>query len=142
MNNTPEKKVEWSRGKAVKSVVLFALHLIVLLGLIALVLVWQKGWEVFQATFVENRANYLYIIFCTVLLVWIMYLYFFFENRSLLSEGKTISLVFTVLDVSFLLAVIFGRYVSIYARPFALLALLCFMLVGRKDAVFINVVFW
>lgn len=141
MHNTPEKKVEWNRGIAARSVFLFAVYLLVLLGLIALALVWQNGLSEFENTLVDHRANYLYIAFCAVLLIWILYLYFFFENRALLCDAKKISLVFVMLYVCFCLSVIFGMYINVYARPIALLALLSFMLIGRKDAVFVNVIF-
>lgn len=140
MNKTSEKKTEWSKGAAAKSVFLFCLHLVILLFCELLALVWNKGGK-FASTFRVNRSNYMYIAFCTVLLVWIMYLYFFFENRELLKEGSTVTLVFTVLDISLLITQAFGKYVGIYARPVALAALLILFLVGRKDAVFVNIVF-
>ena len=140
MNKTPEKKVAWNRGTAVKSVFLFCVHLLLLLACELVVLVWDKSGE-FTSTFKVNRANYMYIGFCTVLLVWIMYLYFFFENRELLKEGKMITLIFVVLEISLLISAAFGEYVGIYARPVALAALLILFLVGRKDAVFVNIVF-
>lgn len=140
MNKTPEKKVVWDRGMATKSVCLFFLHLLVLLACELLILVWDKSGE-FTATFKTNRANYMYIGFCTILLVWIMYLYFFFENRELLKEGRSITLVFAVIEVCLLASAAIGKYVEIYARPVALAALLILFLVGRKDAVFVNIVY-
>lgn len=140
MNKTPEKKVVWDKGMAAKSVCLFCLHLLILLACELVVLVWAKKGE-FTATFKMNRANYMYIGFCTLLLVWIMYLYFFFENRELLKEGRMITLIFAVIEASLLISAAIGNYVGIYARPVALGALLVLFLVGRKDAVFVNIVF-
>lgn len=140
MNKTPENKVVWNRGMTAKSVSFFCLHLFLLLACELIVLVWDKAGE-FTSTFKVNRANYMYIGFCTMLLVWIMYLYFFFENRELLKEGRTITLIFAVLEVSLLISAAMGKYVGIYARPVALAALLILFLVDRKDAVFINIVF-
>lgn len=140
MNKTPKKKVVWNRGTVAKSLVLFAVHLLLLLGFVLLTLFWQKR-NTFTSTFKVNQANYMYIGFCTILLVCIMYMYFFFENREILTDGKTITLIFAVLDVSLLLSSALGNYVGIYARPFALAALLVLFLVGRKEAVFVNVVF-
>ena len=139
MNKTPEKKTKWNRGLAVKSVFSFILNLVVLLVLVSLLLVWQKQGE-FATTFKANRANYLYIAFCTILLVWVVYFYFFFENREILADGRKTGLVFCVVDVCLLLSFAFGKYVGMYARPVALCALLFLMLVGRKEAIFMNIV--
>ena len=135
MNKTPEKRTQWNRRLAVKSVFAFILHLIILLCLVTLVLVWQKDGK-FTDTFTLNRANYLYIAFCIILLVWVVYFYFFFENREILVDGRKIGLVFCVVDVCFLLSYVFGKYVGMYARPVALASLLFLMLIGRKEAIF------
>ena len=131
--------MQWNKGLAVKSVFVFILHLIILLALVTLILVWQKDGE-FTDTFTINRANYLYIAFCIILLVWVAYFYFFFENREILADGRKTSLVFCVVDVCFLLSYVFGKYVGMYARPVALAALLFLMLIGRKEAIFMNIV--
>ena len=55
-------------------------------------------------------------------------------------KGKNIALIFTVLDLSLIVSFLFGKYVHIYARPVALAALLVFVLVGRRDAIFMNMI--
>ena len=74
------------------------------------------------------------------LLVLITYFYYFFEDRRMLIGGKNIALIFTVLDLSLIVSFLFGKYVHIYARPVALAALLVFVLVGRRDAIFMNMI--
>lgn len=78
--------------------------------------------------------------FCIFLLVLITYFYYFFEDRRMLIGGKNIALIFTVLDLSLIVSFLFGKYVHIYARPVALAALLVFVLVGRRDAIFMNMI--
>ncbi|MFQ7077014.1 MAG: hypothetical protein ACLRSW_03275 [Christensenellaceae bacterium] len=67
-----------------------------------------------------------------------MYFYYFFEDERMLASGRNIALIFTVLDLSVVASFLFGEHVHIYARPVA--ALLVFVLVGRKDAIFMNMI--
>ncbi len=137
--NIREGELIWTRKEAVKSALLFTLHLFVVLLIVALLLLWDKFGN-FSETIKNNRANYLYMVFCIFLLVGIMYFYFFFEDRRMLTSGKNIALVFTVLDLCVVVSFLFGQYVHIYARPVALAALLVFVLVGRRDAIFMNMI--
>lgn len=137
--NIREGELVWTKKEAVKSVLLFTLNFLILVLIVGILLLWNSFGN-FSQTFRENRANYLYIMFCILLLVWILYFYFFFENRRMLTDGKNIALVFSVLDFSIVVSFLFGNYLHIYARPVALCALLMFILVGRREAVFVNMV--
>ena len=137
--NVREGELIWTKKEAVKSVLLYTLNLVILLLIAGLLLFWDN-LGAFGQTFRENRANFLYVMFCTLLLVWILYFYFFFEHRRMLTDGRNIALVFTVLDFSVLVSFLFGNYLHIYARPVALCALLMLVLVGRRDAIFVNMV--
>ncbi len=140
MNKKPEKNVVWTHNTWVKSIFAFIGQFILLCAVILLVLVRQKQGE-FSSTFWDYSANYLYIALCAFLLVCIMYAYFFFEDRAVLTEGKSIALVFIAIDVCILLSAGIGEFVGIYARPVALLALLVLMLLGRRTAIFVNIIF-
>lgn len=133
-----KEKVVWTKQKAAKSVVLFGVHF-VLLVLIAAVLLLGDKWNSLAVEMRERGADYLYMVFCLVLLVVIMYLYFFFEGRHMLDSGKNIGLLFMILDVYIIIGYLIGQ-TSVYARPVALVALLVFMLVGRREAIFMNIV--
>ena len=137
--NVREGELIWTKKEAVKSVLLYTLNLVILLLIAGLLLFWDN-LGAFGQTFRENRANFLYVMFCTLLLVWILYFYFFFEHRRMLTDGRNIALVFTVLDFSVLVSFLFGNYLHIYARPVALCALLMLVLLGRRDAIFVNMV--
>ena len=138
--NVREGELVWTKKEAVKSVLLFTLNFAAIVLIVGLRLLFSADEGTIAQTFRENRANYLYIIFCILLLVWIVYFYFFFENRRILTDGRSIALVFTVLDFSMVVSFLFGSYVHIYARPAALCALLMLILVGRREAIFMNIV--
>ncbi len=133
-----KEKVVWTKQKAAKSVVLFGVHF-VLLVLIAAVLLLGDKWNRLAVEMRERGADYLYMVFCLVLLTVITYLYFFFEGRHMLDSGRNIGLLFMILDVYIIIGYLIGK-TSVYARPVALVALLVFMLVGRREAIFMNIV--
>ena len=88
----------------------------------------------------ERGADYLYALFSVFLLTAIMYFYFFFENKEIISNGKSIALLFMILDLYFIMGWIIGEKVDIYARPIAFVALMTFVLVGRREAIFLKII--
>ncbi len=133
-----KEKVTWTKQKLAKSVVLFCLHF-VLLVIIASVLLLGDKLSSLALEMRERGADYLYMVFCLLLLTVITYLYFFFEGKHMLDSGKNIGLLFMILDVYIIIGYLIGK-TSVYARPVALVALLVFMLVGRREAIFMNIV--
>ncbi len=144
-----ERKVEWTKNAAAKSVVLFVVHFVVLVLVSMILLLWGK-FDKLAEEMNDNGADYLYMVFCLLMLTIVMYTYFFFESRGTLASGKSISLIFTVLDVYVVIAFLLGKQGSsvsagetvaygIFARPVALVALLILSLIGRKEAIFLNI---
>lgn len=130
---------DWSRKQLWVSILLFFVHFVILIGIMAGLLLW-KEWGHLAAHMKQFGASYLYALFCVLLLIVIMYLYFFFEERTILSTGKNIALMFTMLDLSFIASWLVGDYIDIFARPVALVALMICVLVGRRVAVFMNII--
>ena len=130
---------EWTKQHVMKSVMLFFVHFFVLTLIVGLLLLWDK-FDNFAEEMRQNGARYLYALFCLFLLTLIMYFYFLFENRDMITSGKNIALLFTILDLYVMLACLIGRKVDVYARPVALVALLIYVLVNRRSAIFMNIV--
>ena len=130
---------EWTTKHTVKSILYFFMHFIILVSIMAGLLLGAQ-----LNNFVEHMrefgANYLYSLFCVMLLVLITYMYFFFEDKRVLSTGKNIALIFVVLDISFILSWLVGEYIDIFARPVALVALMVCVLLNRRAAVFMNII--
>ncbi len=129
----------WTKRDMFKSIMFFFLHFVIIVLIMAGLLLGTKLTTIKQYMKVHG-ANYLYALFCVFLLVVIMYLYFLFENKTMLSSGRNIALLFTVLDVYFIMSWLIGKKFDIYARPVALVALMIFVLVGRREAIFMNVI--
>ena len=117
----------------------FVLHFFILVVVLAILLFTTGGVTMTEAI-AKNAANYVYMLFCIALLFVITYLYFVFENQSVLSSSRNIALVFAILDVSVAVNFLIGHHIHIYARPVALLAMLVFILIGRREAIFMNVI--
>ena len=129
----------WTRKNTLGSVVLFLVHFVIWVLIAAGFLLGDKLSYI--ADYMKERgADYLYALFSVLLLTAIMYFYFYFENKEILMQGKNIALIFTILDVYFIIAWLIGEKVDIYARPIALVALMVFVLVGRREAIFMNII--
>ena len=134
-----EREVEsLTKNELVKSAMLFVLHFVILVILVACMLFGDKLGTI-GVMLKENAANYLYMLFCLLLLLVITYFYFLTENSEVLKSGKTITLIFCVLDLYLMLAILISDRLHVYARPVAMVALLIYALVGRRDAIFVNV---
>lgn len=129
----------WTRSDLLKSAALFFVHFIVLALIAAGFLLGDKLTDI-GAYMSERGADYLYALFSVLMLTAIMYCYFYFENKEMLSSGKNIALIFTILDVYFIIGWLIGEKIGIYARPVALVALLAFVLIGRREAIFMNII--
>lgn len=127
---------EWTKQNFFKSLAFFFVHFLLLIIIIASLLL-TKNWGVHSR---DDAANYLYALFCILLLTVIMYLYFLFENKTMLATGKNITLLFIVLDLYFIMSFFIGNRFHVYARPVAFVALMIHVLVGRRDAIFMNII--
>lgn len=143
-----ERRDDWTKHDVAKSVVLFAVYFVMLVLVSMVLLLWDK-FGYLSEEMNQNGADYLYMLFCILMLTTVMYIYFFFESREILKSAKSISLIFTILNVYIIIAFLIGKQGSntadgisygIFARPVALVALLTLMLIGRKEAIFVNIV--
>ena len=130
---------EWTRQNTVKSILYFFLHFVILVTIGAVLLLWDK-FSYLPQHFNEVGATYLYALFCALMLIIITYLYYFFEDRDMLSSGKNITLIFSLLDLSFVASWAIGYYVDVFARPVAFVALMAFVLIGRRSGIFLNII--
>lgn len=144
MNKTNEKLKKWDRSTVAKTVSYFAVHTAIIMLLFVLALALSAdfdmsfAWEKFAGAGVAGRIVYL-IIAVSLVSVGI-FLYFWFEDRDFLHDGKNVNMLFVIIEVSILMLYVVGKWRSIYARPFALCALLVLMVSDRRKAVFTNCV--
>lgn len=139
MKNTEQPRRPGTK-RYVGGICICALFYILLLTTIFLMIVINSpsGWVDFLKT---NVASMLSLIICTFFLCVIIFYYYYFEDRAFLYEIKNIALMFTLIIVSAACCYVFGKYLNIYSRPFALLALICLFLFNRRQAILFNFVF-
>ena len=94
---------EWTKAHALKSALQFFLHFVIFLLLAFVLLLWGKFSQIGEYMKTQG-GNYLYVAFCVLLLFIITYFYFYFEDRNTLMSGKTVALVFTILEVYLILS--------------------------------------
>lgn len=89
----------------------------------------------------ENMTSLAYMFVCILLIFVIMYLYYVFESRELFSQIRNVWLIFTIYNTSIIISYFMGRYIDIYARPVALVALLTLLLRNRREAILMNMIY-
>lgn len=131
--------MDWTRKDTAKSAFLFFMHFIILVTLAAGLLLGNKLSHIVEYM-QENGAYYLYALICAMLLVVIMYLYFFFEDRDVLRKASKVCILFAVLDLYFVAAWLVGGKIHTYARPVAFVPLMIYVLINRRAAIFMNII--
>ena len=139
------KKVKpWSKADYGKTISFFAIHTTILFIIFLLASYVKSDYNFVASMSVlfssDKIYTTLYIAIALILTNVGMYLYFFSEHRDFLREIKNINMTFIILEVSIVIMFFVGEYLSVYARPFALCALLVLLLIDRRTAIFMNTV--
>ncbi|MBR2384801.1 MAG: HDIG domain-containing protein [Clostridia bacterium] len=133
----------WEFKDFARTVFWFALHTLIFICGFFAVLYVNSGFDLQVLTLhlksegeVQNLV-YLVIAMCLVSIG--IYLYFYHENNAFIKETRNINLVFLILELCIAITYGMGKY-SMYARPFALCALLSLILIEKRTAIFMNTV--
>lgn len=140
----PVEVKKFGKNECAKSIFVFFLNYLLVLLIVAL-FIWmntigQEG-ETFRGYVTEHFNTVVYLMASMLVLFLTVYFYYMFEDKSTLCVSKSIWLIFLLLDVSIIICYFFGFFFNINSRPVALLALLALTLLGRRDAIFLNVIF-
>lgn len=135
---------EWHRKDYVKTILLFALHAVIIgilysLGVFLTVGTPNKFLQFFATE--SSLRDFIYIMISVTFLFAMLYLFFFFELNSFLKDTKNILMLFSVVEISLIISYIVGTYLSVYARPVAFCGLMILLLVNRRSAIMLNFVF-
>lgn len=71
----------------------------------------------------------------------IMYCYFYFENKKYIFSPVKIAEIYLLLFIALFISFIIGKYVHASARPVAFIALIAVTIFGRREAIFLNIIF-
>ncbi len=120
-------------------IVIFVLNAIVIAALTFLMLEINRGWKGVDFI-VENPSRIVFVVASVILLLALTYGYLYFESKKILLNLSKLNEMFILLEVSLILNFVLGKYININARPCAFFAIMCATLLGRKEAMFLNVI--
>ena len=103
----------------------------------------NAGASGFSEYFVKNQQALLTVAVSIAVLEAMLYCYFFFENKFVLSRFSKTTEIFLIFYVGFIFAFVM-KYIdplAQLARPIAFVALMCATMFRRRDAIFINTIF-
>ncbi len=122
----------------VKSVFSFLLGIVGVYVLILCMIAVRFGSSGFDDYFVGHRNQLITVTVSIPVLFAIVYTYFFFENKYVLTRVNKICELFIIMYIALVLTFVFSVYIDAMARPLVFLALMCATLFRRRDAIFIN----
>lgn len=127
----------------VKGVFMFILHFIILCVLLAAIVVINAYGNDFKQTLLKfiKSSNGIFLLVSMFILFITIYMYYKMVNNAFLRSPKNITLMFSILFSSLIICYTFSRFSMIYARPCMLLGLLAVVLLNKREAVFLNIIF-
>ena len=130
-----------SNKDIVKSLFAFIFGTIGFYVFIIFMILINEGVSGFGKYFVDNQQSLLTVAVSIAVLVAMLYCYFVFENKYVLSRFAKTAEMFLIMYIVLVIDYVMSKYVDSMARPVAFIALLCATLFRRRDAIFINTVF-
>ncbi len=138
MSKRVEQKL--SSGTLAKSVISFIVNYIFLWGIFLVMLLLYHPQD--YAQYLTDKLGIVFFVAgCMFLMYWVVYQYYLFTDKSFLIDTKNIWLFFTIFNFCVIVFILSGKLLNIYARPMALFAFLILFLMGKRDAVFLNLIF-
>ena len=92
----------------------------------------------FVGYFVDNSRALITVTVSIAILYAILYTFFFFENKYVLTKVSKICELFFIIYISLALTFVFSHFIDPMSRPFVFVSLMCVTLFRRRDAIFIN----
>ncbi len=143
MKKTKSKKIlPWTTKDIVLNVVTYVLNTM-FIGLLFIGTIYLEsltGGTDFYAYF-GNATNFLHFFTLLILLVALMAIYFFFEDRDFLKNAVNSEMVFFIIEISLIICYVSGNYISFYVRPLALATVLTLFLTDRRKAILVNMLY-
>lgn len=118
---------------------LFGVNAVLTLGLALLMIELNQPSQ--AIAFITANPNKVVFVVATVLFLSLLtFGYLYFECPDMLGNAVKLLEMFTLLDVSILISFVLGKYIDPNARPFAFFAIMCATLLGRRQAMFLNII--
>lgn len=133
--------METERNKKTRlwGIAIFAINAIVIVALAFLMLEINRGWKGVDFI-VKNPSRAVFVVASVILLLALTYGYLYFESKKILFNLLKLVEMFILLEVAMLFSFMLGKYININARPCAFFAIMCATLLGRRQAMFLNII--
>ncbi len=132
-------KEKLTKKAAFLGLLMFVFNVIILLALAFLMI--ELNQTTHAIDYIRDNPSKVVFVVATVLFLSVLnYGYLYFESMSVLANVTQLIEMFTLLDLSLFLSFIFGRYIDPNARPFGFFAVMCATLLGRREAIFLNII--
>ncbi len=122
----------------VKSIFMFLFGIIGVYLIMLCMIAVTRGVSGFTSYFVEYKNELVTIGVSIPILFAILYTFFFFENKLVLTRISKMCEIFLIIYIALAITFIFSKYVDPMSRPFVFVSLMCVTLFRRRDAIFVN----
>ena len=132
-------KTKLSRKAALIGLLMVTLNALLILAIAFLMIELNQTTHAIE--YIVNNPNKVVFVVATVLfLSALTYGYLYFESAEIMSKVIRLIEMFALLDISLALNFVFGKYIDPNARPFCFFAVMCATLLGRRQAMFLNII--
>lgn len=133
--------IKWGKKELFKTVTAFLVNTFLIMAFILLALFIKKGSVSGTILFlVANFRLSLFTVFAVVATSVGAFLYFFHQNKKLISKTRNISMLYSVVLLGLIASYTIGK-INPYFRPVSLCAILVLVLTDKRTAVFMNTVY-
>jgi len=132
-------EIKLTRKQIWISVLLFVINAAALLGIAFFMLLLNKPQNTLLFV-VQEWERVVFVLASVLLLLVLTFGYLYFECREILTKPAKQQEMFLLFELSLVLSALAGRYLDANARPFGFFAIMCAILLGRKQAMFLNTV--
>ena len=122
------------------SVIMFILGMALFMLVVFFMLTLNKSGNIFSYVG-DHVHNFVTVAVTIAVLTALTFLYFWFENKKVLSKPTQILEIFILFSIAAAGYAIVARFIGPVARPASFVAMMLVMLCGRRDAIFLNTVY-
>ena len=133
-------KSKLSNKEIALSILIFIVCQILLLVTLFIMLVINTNGNVIPFI-LGNVNNVITVAVASVILTFIVYIYFFMENKGILASYGKIFEIFLLLYVALIATDVVGYYVGSSARPLLFFPLIMTMLFRHRNAIFLTFIY-
>lgn len=138
-----QKHKKWETKDYVITLLMFAAHIIIVLGFCLLAVFLNADGKAGFVDFFQTREriiDFSNLVIEMIIVTAVLYVYFSFEHGDFLHKRRNVGLILVILEISLVANYFIGKYLHIYARPVAFASLLSLYLINRRSSIFMNIV--